>query len=171
MPWEDLITPFKDVLYDCIRRRGLNTRSFAKLAGVSQAFVSDVANYHTPPPLDRMEQWADILGLEGQHRDYFIDLAALEVVPKRCKRLFDPRTEGFVAIQMAISREMMAAGEDHPFQDWLDGRAAPSDAVSPPVVQSTSGAASPPTSKSASVRAASSQAEYRAVKKRRREPS
>jgi transcriptional regulator with XRE-family HTH domain len=168
MPWEDLITPFGDVLYARIHRMGMTTGQFAERVGISRPFLSQIANRKSPPPLDRMEKWADTLELEGDERDYFLDLAALELVPERCKRLFDPRTAGFRAIQSAISRDMAASGERHPFEKWIDGKDGPASA---PVPQSTADAVVHVASTSAHPRAASSLVEYRATKKRKRERS
>lgn len=79
---------FGRVLYDSIRRRGWSASRFARTIGMSSAFISGVHSRSKKPPLDKLEEWADVLGFEGLDRDAFILLAHLEHTTPLLRHLF-----------------------------------------------------------------------------------
>jgi transcriptional regulator with XRE-family HTH domain len=101
MPWQDGITGFGEHLYHWIEKRGLTVRGFAERAKTHHSTLSAIRARKIPPPLKNVGKWADILGLEGTSREYFLDLAALECAPPRVLGMFNPAHPAFQAIMMA----------------------------------------------------------------------
>lgn len=72
---------FGNLLGSLLDQGGMTRVDFAAKAGVSASFVSNlIAGDRTPPP-DKIDGWADILGLRGRERDHFLDLAMLAHLP------------------------------------------------------------------------------------------
>lgn len=106
MPWEEGIQSFGELLYRLIKKHG-SIRGFAPKLGVNHSFLSHIHTGLTPPPLDRVEGWADTLGLEGKEREYFLDLAALACAPDRVLRMFEANHPAFDAIRLAIENSAL----------------------------------------------------------------
>jgi transcriptional regulator with XRE-family HTH domain len=73
--------PFAQVLRRQLAEKPLSQRVFARLVNAKQAQVSSVLRGQKPPPLARIEQWADALGLVGQDRFDFETAALLDHAP------------------------------------------------------------------------------------------
>ena len=75
------------MLYQAIAQKGLTVSEFARLVKVPQPNVSEIKRGARRAPLAGIEKWADVLGLEGDERERFLDLAALTHTPERIQRL------------------------------------------------------------------------------------
>lgn len=64
-------------------------------AGVSH--VSQVIASKRPPPLDRLDAWADALKLEGAAREHFWNLATLAHLPELVRGRFEQMLRDFEA--------------------------------------------------------------------------
>jgi transcriptional regulator with XRE-family HTH domain len=69
-------------LADLLRRRGLSQRTFARLAGASPGYLSQVLRGQAAAP-DGIDAWAAALDLAGDERERFLDHAALTRTPER----------------------------------------------------------------------------------------
>jgi hypothetical protein len=72
---------FSRVFSDILAKRGISQAGFARLVGMTGPFVNMVIRRKATPPPDRIEGWADALGLVGDERAVFLDLAAMEHLP------------------------------------------------------------------------------------------
>lgn len=79
---------FGGFLAERIERARLTRIAFAKAIGSSSGFMTDVIKGRRTPPLDRLDAWADVLGLDGQERTLFLDLAALAHLPDEVRPRF-----------------------------------------------------------------------------------
>lgn len=69
MAWDEGIQSFGEYLYRLIDERGHTIRGFAPRLNVSHSMLSHIRKGLTPPPLKRMEQWADAFDLDGKDRE------------------------------------------------------------------------------------------------------
>jgi len=99
-------------LYGLLRQRGITLRAFAKSVGAVQPNITRIKQGRRPCPTEHAERWADELGLVGDERDRFLDLAALTHAPVRIQKLV-AEAEG---AQGATLRELATkqAGKDAP---------------------------------------------------------
>lgn len=74
-----------------LRDRGLSVRAFAQQCGVAWSFIQRVRTGRAPPPLERLEAWADLLGLVGRDRQRFRNLAYWAHVPLAIRPWLHPR--------------------------------------------------------------------------------
>lgn len=81
------LCPFGEMLYGLLQRRGLGLSEFGALVDYPKQLISNVSNGHRPVPLERLDLWADELGLEGLEREVFLDYGALTHAPDRLKAL------------------------------------------------------------------------------------
>jgi transcriptional regulator with XRE-family HTH domain len=81
-------TAFGKCLMDAILRNGISQRSFAERVGAVGPHVSQIVNGLRTPPLDRVAVWADALGITGQERQRFLDLAAIAHLPAEAQPRF-----------------------------------------------------------------------------------
>ena len=102
MAWEKGIQQFGEVLYGLIAEKGLSVRAIAPRLGVSHSMLSHIHTGYRPPPLDRLEGWADVFDLHGKDREYFLDLGALACAPERVLRMFEPGHPAHEAIRLAV---------------------------------------------------------------------
>lgn len=65
-------TPFGRLLYAAIRKSGVSANAFAKSVGTSSGFLSNVYSGKRRPPVDRLGQRMDKLGLQGEERSEFL---------------------------------------------------------------------------------------------------
>lgn len=107
MGWEAGLINFGEVLYQHIERTGSSLRSFAPRLGVSQSMLSQIRTGSRPPPLKRLEKWADTFDLSGKEREYFLDLAALACCPDRVLRMFEPGHPAHDVIRLAIENDLL----------------------------------------------------------------
>lgn len=107
MAWEKGIQQFGDALYRLIADKGLSVRAFAPQLGVTPGMLSHIRTGYRPPPLDRLEKWADVFDLHGKDREYFLDLGALACCPERVLRMFEPGHPAHQAIRLAIENEAL----------------------------------------------------------------
>ncbi len=69
-------------LFDAaLKERGLTVRKFAEKVGVAWSFVHQVRRGHSILPLDKVESWAQALGLDGAVRADFIEAAKWAHIP------------------------------------------------------------------------------------------
>jgi transcriptional regulator with XRE-family HTH domain len=97
------MSAFADVMKAALKRRDLSQRKFADLAECSGGFVCDVINDKRTPPLDRIMQWADALGLEDEDRQRFMDLAGIAHLPATIRPTFE---------QIYLNNRAIEAGVD-----------------------------------------------------------
>lgn len=76
-----MATPFGSFFYEVLRRQGLSANRFAKRVHTSSGCLSSIYSGVRRPPLDRIQTWADALGLHGPDREAFVTLANLEHTP------------------------------------------------------------------------------------------
>jgi hypothetical protein len=82
-PFMYLQADFPVFVQSHLRHRRLTVRSFARALGQSPSFVSRVLGGHRLPPLQAMDQWADILELTTHGREVLHLLAAKSHTPPR----------------------------------------------------------------------------------------
>lgn len=70
---------------DLLRQRGLTVRAFASQVGCSHPFVSRIMRGERFLKDEDAVQWATVLGLRGDAREHFLDLAALVQTPQRIR--------------------------------------------------------------------------------------
>lgn len=120
MAWEQGIQRFGDLLYGLIARKNQSVRAFAPRLGVSHSMLSHIRTGYRPPPLERLEDWADVFGLEGKEREYFLDLGAIACAPPRVLRMFEAGHPAYEAIRLAIEndtlRKLRAAEHGEPYE-------------------------------------------------------
>jgi transcriptional regulator with XRE-family HTH domain len=75
-----VLTPFGDLLYRNIKKHG-SVREFARRAEVSPSLFALIRKGETPPPKERVQQWAKLFRLEGADLQEFIDAAAIAASP------------------------------------------------------------------------------------------
>jgi transcriptional regulator with XRE-family HTH domain len=105
--WWRGLTQFSDVLYRLLDDRDLSVNDFAQRAGITAPFVSSIRAGRNKPPLASMERWADILGLTGDLREYFLDLAALANTSPRVLDMFRRDHPAATAIATAIDNDTL----------------------------------------------------------------
>lgn len=88
---------------------GLTQRTFAKLAGITQGHVSNVITGKRLPPLDRMQEWADLLGIYGEDRAEFVRLAEIAHTPPGIRAEYLRLREGAADVERARRRMRSAA--------------------------------------------------------------
>jgi transcriptional regulator with XRE-family HTH domain len=71
--------PFLQLALD---RKMMSQREFAKRAHSSSASLSQIISGKRTPPLDQIDNWANILDLKGEDRVSFLELACLEHCPE-----------------------------------------------------------------------------------------
>jgi hypothetical protein len=111
MSWPNELTSFGDKLYQLIERKGWGVMEFSRRVKHDQPSISQIRAGTPPPPLKHVDHWADVLGLVGAEREYFLDLAALACCPPRVLRMFEPNHPAARAIQLAIEREQLKVAE------------------------------------------------------------
>lgn len=77
---------FGGFLAERIERAHLTRIAFAKAIGSSSGFMTDVIKGRRTPPLDRLDTWADVLGVTGAERQQFLLLAGLAHIPDQAVR-------------------------------------------------------------------------------------
>lgn len=75
------VQSFGSYLREAIRGARLTKTAFADQARISKSFVSDLIANRRTPPLEDVGRWAEILGLRGDARERFEDLAVIAHVP------------------------------------------------------------------------------------------
>lgn len=79
-------TAFSQLLSTLITTKFESRRAFvratnAKNEDAAQSYVTQVLKKTKPPPLDRLDSWANALELYGEERQNFMDLAAIAHLP------------------------------------------------------------------------------------------
>ncbi len=79
-----------------IADRELGINEFARSGGVSGPLVSQIMGGIRTPPLDRMQEWADILGLPpgSPERSHFLESALLAHAPPEVRSIVARLREG-----------------------------------------------------------------------------
>jgi hypothetical protein len=72
---------FGTLLKHHISASGRSLSAWARAVGITQGFASNLLAGRRTPPLGELETWADSLGLAGEERQRFIDLAAIAHCP------------------------------------------------------------------------------------------
>lgn len=78
---------FPESLKFFMERAKLSQRVFAEKAGISGGYPAHFLTGKRPPPLDRLTQMADALGLTGQDRQAFTQAAHLAHAPGEVRAL------------------------------------------------------------------------------------
>lgn len=73
---------FGPLLVAYIERAGLSSNGFAKKVGAGSSSISQISTGKRTPPLDQIDLWAEVLGLKGEKRAEFLELACLEHCPE-----------------------------------------------------------------------------------------
>lgn len=73
---------FGPLLVEYIERIGQTGNGFAKKIGAGSSTISQISTGKRTPPLDQIDHWADVLGLKGEKRLEFLELACLEHCPE-----------------------------------------------------------------------------------------
>ena len=88
-------TAFAAILIQEIAHHFPSRRSFVRAAeptaneNSAAGYLSQVIAGKKPPPMDRVEAWADALDLKGRERDRFIDLACIAHLPTNVQGRFE----------------------------------------------------------------------------------
>lgn len=81
-----IVLRFGPLLRKAIKSSGGSLRAFASGSGSSPGHVSNVAKGRHLPPLAKLEQWADALGIAGRERERFLLAGRLEHCPTEIRR-------------------------------------------------------------------------------------
>ncbi len=73
---------FSEVFERALDKAQFKQLTFARKVGTSQGFLSSIIRGTRTPPLDRLDKWADALGLKGDERAEFVRLANLAHCPE-----------------------------------------------------------------------------------------
>ena len=77
---------FPDLLRSSLAHAGMSQMDLARAVGTSSSVVSQACLGQRPPPLQRMEAWADALGLDERARAVFIATAQLAHAPEAVRQ-------------------------------------------------------------------------------------
>ena len=80
---------YGEMLKSLIAQKGYGLREFAQRVGYAHSNISAIMAGRRPPPLDRIERWADALGLDGQERQEFLEEAYLAHAPQQVRHIVD----------------------------------------------------------------------------------
>jgi transcriptional regulator with XRE-family HTH domain len=80
---------FQDLFRSMLLSRKLSQSQFARLSGLSQGFINQVAKGLRPPPLERLNKWAIILGLNTPERNDFFRAAFEFVAPGSTEDIYN----------------------------------------------------------------------------------
>lgn len=78
--------PFPELLRSCLAQAGMSQMDLARAVGTSSSVVSQACLGQRPPPLERMDAWADALGLDDQARAVFVATAQLAHAPEAVRQ-------------------------------------------------------------------------------------
>lgn len=81
--------PFPALLVQHARAAHLALPEFAVRIQWSESKVRQVAMGMRPPPLDRLDRWADTLGLGGESREQFVQAAHLANAPEMVREMVE----------------------------------------------------------------------------------
>lgn len=76
------MSAFPDLLRSCLATAGMSQMDLARAVGTSSSVVSQTCLGQRPPPLERMDAWADALGLQAGPREVFLATAQLAHAPE-----------------------------------------------------------------------------------------
>lgn len=93
---------FGEILKQSLARSGLSQEGFARAVGAVGPHVNLIIKGKRTPPLDRLDAWADALGLSPEERRTFKFLAGLAHIP-------DQGVRDLVADELATLRAEVAA--------------------------------------------------------------
>ena len=79
---------FSQAFSDFLVRAGKSQAGFAREVGVTGPLINMIIKRKATPPMDRIEGWAEALGLTGDDRTVFLDLAALAHLPSEVQVRF-----------------------------------------------------------------------------------
>ncbi len=84
---------------ELLAKRELTYATFARLAGVSAGSPANIASGRHPPPKNqaKLEKWADLLRLNVEQRERFLELAYLEHTP-------EPIRAEYLRMKMVLSK-------------------------------------------------------------------
>lgn len=82
----DVMRSFPDLLRNCLAHAGMSQMDLARAVGTSSSVVSQACLGQRPPPLERMDAWADALGLDDRARAVFIATAQLAHAPEAVRQ-------------------------------------------------------------------------------------
>lgn len=80
---------FGDMLARLLDEAGLSQRDFAKKCGISGGYPAHFISNIRPPTLQKVDEMADALGLEGDRRAEFLEAAYLAHAPEEIRRLLE----------------------------------------------------------------------------------
>ena len=76
---------FGEMLKRAMVEKSLTQRAFAEAVGISQSYVAQMLRGVGPFAADRIDGWADVLGLKGRERERFRILALLTHCPEEIR--------------------------------------------------------------------------------------
>lgn len=80
---------FRQSLTQALQNAGISQREFADMVGMSSSNINRIitGNHSAPPPpLDRLDHWADLLGLTGEAKAEFIRQGQIAHIPARVRK-------------------------------------------------------------------------------------
>ncbi len=74
--------PFGEMIKARWAALGLHQAEFCRRVNAPAGWVQQIREGKKTPPLDRMEEWVQVLELTGLQRALFLDLAAIQHIPE-----------------------------------------------------------------------------------------
>lgn len=111
---------FAEFISERLRRRGLTRMAFARRVERSDGNLSNILNADPArktqyrPPLDEMDMWAEVLGLDPAEREQLVELAELAHTPPAIR-------ERYLAMKVMLARPaQQAASPAEPYGEGPD---------------------------------------------------
>lgn len=105
---------FSQAFSDFLVRAGKSQAGFAREVGVTGPLINMIIKRKATPPMDRIEGWAEALGLTGDDRTVFLDLAALAHLPSEVQ-------VRFIGIYLRYSEMMRESSRINAEQNTIGG--------------------------------------------------
>jgi len=86
---------FASLLAKLLDRQGFSQRAFAREVGVIHSVINKVVNDLRPPPED-FHAWADVLGLDDEERERFVEAGYLRMCPEFIRERYLAMKDGRV---------------------------------------------------------------------------
>jgi transcriptional regulator with XRE-family HTH domain len=77
---------FPQMLRAAIERAGMSLREFDRRVSTGNSYILGVVTGNSPVPMDKVDHWADELGIQGEAREEFKLAAALEHTPEAVRK-------------------------------------------------------------------------------------
>jgi transcriptional regulator with XRE-family HTH domain len=93
------MTSFGTFMRQALSRCDITVRGFSRAVSLSPATISLILSGKRTPPIDRLDQWADVLHLTGDTRQRFRLLAACAHIPTDIRAEFEGFVEAFLTLR------------------------------------------------------------------------